>query len=369
MEDTSTVSPAELKEGLARLARELGFDLFGIAPAAAPDRAEYIRAWVAGGRHGEMEWLARGIARRLDPQLVLPGARSLIGLGVAYPPPGQTDSRGIAAYAHGADYHRIIEPRLRTLTAWLQSQAGAAARGYVDTGPIIERDAAARAGIGWIGKSTMLISRELGTWFFLAAIITDAPLPPDAPATDRCGRCTRCIDACPTGAITAPYQLDPRLCIAYLTIEHRGPIPVHLRPAIGHRIFGCDDCLAACPWNRFARASGESALIARPLPPLPHLLTLTREDFDALFAGSPIRRARWEGFLRNVCVALGNTGLPSDIPALESIAASAPQPVPEHATWAIERIRAKGPNPSPIPPASTIANNPAHPPQTTTLSP
>lgn len=342
MADTSPMSPEELKEHLARMARDLGFGLFGVAPATPPDRAEYIRAWIADGRHGGMEWLARGIDRRLDPQSVLPGARSLIVLGLAYHPPDPADPSGIAAYARGDDYHRVIEPRLRSMAAWLQSQSGAAARAYVDTGPIIERDAAARAGIGWIGKSTMLISHGLGTWFFLAAIITDAALPIDAPAPDRCGRCTRCIVACPTGAIAAPYQLDPRLCIAYLTIEHRGPIPEHLRPAIGTRIFGCDDCLAACPWNRFAQASRESALRPRPLPPLRHLLSLSRAQFDATFAGSPIRRARWEGFLRNVCIALGNSGVPSDIPALESVAASSPPPVPEHALWAIRTILARG---------------------------
>lgn len=335
------MTAAEIKAALAHRARELGFDRFGVAPASSPERAEYIRRWIAEGRHGEMAWLARGIERRLDPGLVLPGARSLIAVGLSYHVPGAPSDAGIAAYARGRDYHRIIESRLKTLAIWLQSNAGAAARPYVDTGPIIERDAAARAGIGWIGKSTMLVSQDLGTWFFIGTIITDAAIPPDPPAPDRCGKCTRCIAACPTGAITAPYQLDPRLCISYLTIEHRGPIPPHLRYAIGHRIFGCDDCLAACPWNRFAQASRETAFHPLPRPPLRQLLHLTKDEFDTMFAGSPIRRARWEGFLRNVCVALGNVGSPTDIPALTSAANTAPQPVPEHAHWAIRQIQAR----------------------------
>ncbi|HPA19429.1 MAG TPA: tRNA epoxyqueuosine(34) reductase QueG [Verrucomicrobiae bacterium] len=362
------MTPAEIKADLARLALELGFQRFGVARALPPDRTDFIRAWIAEGRHGEMAWLSRGIERRLDPQLVLPGAKSIVTVGLGYRTPPPERSREVAAYARGDDYHRIIEPRLRKMASLLQSLHGASARAYVDTGPIIERDAAARAGIGWIGKSTMLISETLGTWFFLGAIITDLELPPDAPATNRCGRCTRCIAACPTGAITAPYQLDPRLCIAYLSIEHRGPIPEELRPAFGARIFGCDDCLEACPWNRFALASRENAFLPHPLPPLHRLLTLTKDDFDSLFSRSPVRRARWEGFLRNVCIALGNTGDPSVIPALRAAAATAPPPVPEHAAWAIRRILrhpatqpADHRDPPPPPPAPSNPPSPKHP--------
>ena len=332
------MTPAELKGELARLALEQGFELFGVAAASPPDRADYIREWIDGGRHGEMGWLARGIGRRLDPRLVMPGAKSIITVGLNYHTPRPEPSAEIASYARGDDYHDVVGQRLSKMAFRLHALSGAAARAYVDTGPIIERDAAARAGIGWIGKSTMLVSETLGTWFFLGAIITDIDLPPDAPAADRCGSCARCMAACPTGAITAPYQLDPRLCIAYLSIEHRGPIPEELRPAFGPRIFGCDDCLRACPWNRFAHASHEGAFQPRSLPALPDLLALTKDDFNALFSRSPIRRARWEGFLRNVCIAMGNTGGPSAIPALRAAAAASPPPVPEHAAWAIRRI-------------------------------
>jgi len=347
MADNPGVDAVELKSELAARARGLGFTLFGIAPAARPNREDYILEWVRAGRHGDMAWLARGIDRRLDPRLVLPGAQSLIMVGQNYHAAPPEHDPVIAAYARGSDYHAILEPRLRTLADWLGAQSGCSTRVYVDTGPLIERDAAARAGIGWIGKSTMLISETLGTHFFLGAIITDLALPPDATAADRCGRCTRCIAACPTGAIVAPYQLDPRLCISYLTIEYRGAIPEHLRPQFGNRIFGCDACLDAYPWNRFARASHEAAFQPRPLPPLRDLLRLDRDAFNALFVKSPVRRARWEGFLRNVCVALGNSGDPNDIPKLRELAAHGPPPVPEHAAWAIQRILERATAPAP----------------------
>lgn len=331
--------PGALRSGLAAQAANLGFDLFGITPAAGPDRADYIRRWIALGRHGGMTWLAANIERRLDPGLALPGARCLVMLGMNYRHPAPPHQPQIAAYARGSDYHRLIEPRLKTLARWLACNAAARTRIFVDTGPLIERDAAARASLGWIGKSTMLISPRLGTHFFIAALLTDAPLPADKPAPDRCGRCVRCIHACPTGAIIAPYQLDARLCIAYLTIEHRGPIPPPLRPLVGTRVFGCDDCLDACPWNRFARASRESALAPRPLPPLKSLLRLSHDEFQSLFRHSPIRRATHEGLLRNVCIALGNTGSPDPLPELDVCAHSASPLVAEHAAWAIHRIR------------------------------
>lgn len=320
------------------MARERGFALFGVAPASPPDNPDYILGWIERGCHGDMAWLARGIHRRLHPQKVLPGARSIIMVGINYHLPRPQDQPRIAAYARGMDYHRPMETRLREMAAWLAERSGGSARAYVDTGPIIEREAAARAGLGWIGKSTMLVSQEFGTFFLLGTIIADAALPPDTPARDRCGSCARCINACPTGAIVAPYRLDPRLCISYLTIEFRGIIPEHLRAPIGDRIFGCDACLDACPWNRFARLSHESAFLPRQLPPLKELLELSKSDFETLFDKSPLRRAKWEGFLRNVCVAVGNLGDTSAIPALRRLAADGPPPVPEHAAWALRRM-------------------------------
>jgi epoxyqueuosine reductase len=233
----------------------------------------------------------------------------------------------------------LIEARLRDLDGWLKTQGGTQ-KCYVDTGPVLERDFAASAGAGWHGKSTMLISQSLGTWFFLAEILTTLDLPADEAAQDRCGSCTRCISACPTGAIDAPYHLDARRCISYLTIELKGSIPEELRPLIGGRVYGCDDCLDACPWNRFAQASRESAFAAREATrmPLVELLGLSEEDFRILFRKSPIKRIKRRGLLRNVCVALGNIGSPDDVPALER-ASRDPEPlVREHAEWALGRI-------------------------------
>ena len=295
----------------------------------------------------------------MDPEQVLPGGRSVIVLGMNY---WQGEEGGnskienrksknstgkIARYAWGDDYHDLIEGRLRELDGWLARHGGIQKR-YVDTGPVLERDFAALAGAGWHGKSTMLISQELGTWFFLAEILTTLELPTDEPARDRCGSCTRCITACPTGAIDAPHHLDARRCISYLTIELKGAIPVELRPLIGDRIYGCDDCLAACPWNRFARASRETAFAAREATrmSLVELLALSEGEFRTVFRNSPVKRIKRRGLLRNVCVALGNTGTPEDVPALER-AALDPEPlVREHAEWALGRIAERWGEPS-----------------------
>ncbi len=350
-----------VKEELAAFAHELGFDLCRVAVCAVPPHAAEFRAWLAAGRAGEMAWLERNEHRRTDPQQVLPGARSVIVLAMNYWQPEKMQDAGlrmqdekggaadhsassfgnIAHYAWGDDYHDIIEKKLRTLDEWLIARGGHQ-RCYVDTGPVLERDLAALAGAGWQGKSTMLIHPKLGTWFFLAEILTTLELPPDAPMADHCGKCTRCIDACPTGAITAPQQLDARRCISYLTIENKGAIPEEFRAAMGDRIYGCDDCLTACPWNRFAQASRESAFAAREYVhgwALRDFLALDDEAFRRLFRKSPIKRIKRRGFLRNVCVALGNVGTVDDLPALEK-AAHDPEPlVAEHAQWAIARLR------------------------------
>lgn len=337
------MTPEETKAAILTEAEALGFDLCRIAPASAPPHAKEFRAWLAAGKNGEMEWLARNADRRTDPQLVLPGARSAIVLAMNYraTPSARSPQTGrIASYALGDDYHEIIEPKLWQLDAFLQ-KLGGSQRQYVDTGPVLERDFAALAGLGWHGKSTMLIHPKLGTFFFLAAIFTTLDLSADEPMRDHCGKCTRCIVACPTGAITAPQQLDARLCISYLTIENKGAIPIELREQIGHRIYGCDECLDACPWNRFAQESREVRFAAREFVgmPLRDFLALDDEAFRTLFRGSPIKRIKRARFLRNVCVALGNVGTAEDLPALEKAARDPDPLIAEHAAWGRARLR------------------------------
>jgi epoxyqueuosine reductase len=360
------ISGEGLKKELAALARQVGFDSCRVAACTPPPHATEFRTWLHDGAAGEMHYMERGEERRCDPQKVLPGARSIVAVALNYfqgrptrwspasatlRRDNQTAATGkIARYAWGDDYHDLITARLDRIDDFL-GEFGGRQKCYVDTGPILERDYAAQAGIGWHGKSTMLIDPRLGTWFFLGEILTTLALPPDDPQPDRCGTCERCIKACPTGAITAPHRLDARRCISYLTIELKGSIPMGLRPLIGDRIFGCDDCLDACPWNRFAHASRESAFSARRSTrgmSLREYLTLNDNEFRALFRNSPIKRIKRHGFLRNVCVALGNVGDLSDLPSLE-IAAADPDPlISEHAAWAIERIhqRCKIPTPA-----------------------
>jgi epoxyqueuosine reductase len=338
----------ELKKELIAYARELGFDSCRIAACAAPEHAPEFQTWLREGAAGEMSYMERGEEKRCDPQKVLPGARSIVVLALNYwqgesaTPKALGAATGrIARYAWGEDYHEVISRKLDKIDNVLRGFGGTQ-KSYVDTGPILERDHAAQAGIGWHGKSTMLINTRLGTWFFLGEILTTLELPPDAPQRDRCGTCERCIKACPTGAITAPHRLDARRCISYLTIELKGSIPVELRPLVGNRIFGCDDCLDACPWNRFAQASRETAFSARRATTgmlLRDYLKLTDEEFRALLRNSPIKRIKRRGFLRNVCVALGNVGSLADLSALRRAASDPDELIAEHAVWAIERIQ------------------------------
>jgi epoxyqueuosine reductase len=343
--ETSPVSSERLKKELVNFAREIGFDSCRIATCAPPPHSGEFRKWLHDGAAGEMSYLERGEEKRGDPQKILPGARSIVVLALNYwqggPEIGKTGR--IARYAWGDDYHDVIAAKLDKLDQFLRGFGGSQ-KCYVDTGPILERDHAARAGIGWHGKSTMLIDPRLGTWFFLAEILTTLELPPDSAQRDRCGKCERCITACPTGAITSPHRLDARRCISYLTIELKGSIPLDLRPLIGDRIYGCDECLDACPWNRFAEVSRESAFSARKSTAglaLRDYLGLGDAEFRAMFRNSPIKRIKRRGFLRNVCVALGNVGDLSDLPALERAAVDPEPLIAEHADWAIGRIRAK----------------------------
>ena len=336
-------SSGPIREQVVALSRELGFDLCRFAQADVPVHAGAFRDWLDQGAGGEMSYLSRNAEKRCDPQQVLSGAKTVIVLALNY---FQGDRTGknhgrIARYAWGEDYHQVIERKLDAIDRFLR-RSGGVQKCYVDTGPMLERDHAAAAGIGWHGKSTMLLNRELGTWFFLAEILTTLEFEADPSQPDRCGTCTRCVEACPTGAITAPHRVDARRCISYLTIELKDSIPVELRPLIGDRIYGCDDCLDACPWNRFARVSRETAF---QLPaeiaalPLRDYLALDEEKFRALFRKSPIKRTKRRGLLRNVCVALGNVGEADDLPALEKAATDREPLIAEHARWAIEQIR------------------------------
>ena len=345
-----------MKSRIFQQAIELGFDACRFTSAQVPESAAHFERWIAEGRHGEMAWLARNADRRVDPRQVLPGARSVVALATSYSrdagvlPKGSEDMTGeIARYARHDDYHDVLAEPLKRLAQFIDELGGAGTRSlwYVDTGPILERDLAQRAGLGFIGKHTNLIGRTLGNWFFLAEILTTLELEPDAPERNRCGTCSRCITACPTEAIVAPFQLDARRCISYLTIELKGSIPVELRPAIGRRIYGCDDCLAACPWNKFAiegRLMKQHARTDLAAPDLLQLLALDDTGFKQRFAGTPMLRTKRRGILRNVCVALGNVGDADALPALEK-AGRDPEPlIAEHARWAIEQIETRAGN-------------------------
>jgi epoxyqueuosine reductase len=342
-----------VKEKLKERARELGFDDCRVTTAQAPETARQFEEWLANQSHGEMGWLQRNAFKRLDPSQVLKEARSIVSLAVSYhstsfssSPSVKSPAGQIARYARYRDYHDVLAEPLKKLTEFINESSGPNTRSlwYIDTGPILERDLAQRAGIGFVGKHTNLISKRLGNWIFLAEIITTAEIQPDAPERNRCGTCARCITACPTEAITAPFQLDARRCISYLTIELKGSIPIEFRQAIGNRIYGCDDCLAVCPWNRFASDANLLREHFRPdldQPNLIELLALDDAGFKAKFAGTPLIRTKRRGVLRNVCVALGNIGDANALPALKK-AAHDPEPlIAEHARWAIEQINAR----------------------------
>jgi len=330
-----------LRQRLAASAKELGFDAFGVAPVEVDVRADYFKKWIADGMHGDMAWLARNPDRRTDARKVLPEARSLVVVGLNYYQPHPPAGYRIAKYALGADYHDVILARLKELCDVMASLGGEQ-KPYVDTGPVLEKPVAAAAGLGWQGKSTILIHRGAGTWLFLGVILTTLELEATtAKEPDRCGSCTRCIDACPTAAIIAPYRMDARKCLAYLTIEHKGAIPVEYREALGDRVFGCDDCLDVCPWNKWAVATREARFAPRPHPPLRETLAWTDEQFLEHFKGTPVERlglARWR---RNALTVLGNVGTSGDLPAAETLVGSPDPMVAEHAAWAVDRLRSR----------------------------
>ncbi|HTZ04096.1 MAG TPA: tRNA epoxyqueuosine(34) reductase QueG [Xanthobacteraceae bacterium] len=339
----------DVKPALAEAARALGFDAIGVArPDAIAQAAPRLAAFLAAGAHGDMGWLADNAARRADPRVLWPDVRSVIMLGLNYGPDEdplavlqQRLCGGISVYARGDDYHEVIKPRLKALGRWLIDAAGGDVKVFVDTAAVMEKPLAAASGLGWQGKHTNLVSRQFGSWLFLGAIFTTLDLPADDAEGDHCGQCRACLDVCPTAAFPAPYRLDARRCISYLTIEHKGPIPRELRAPIGNRIYGCDDCLAVCPWNKFAVAGREAKLAARARLRAPRLADLARLDdaaFRALFAKSPVKRIGRARFVRNVLIAIGNAADASLAGEAERLLGDASPLVRGAAVWALSRL-------------------------------
>jgi epoxyqueuosine reductase len=340
----------KLRLDLEEQARALGFAAVGVARAdAAPQSAARLRAWLDSGAHGDMIWMEDTAGRRGSPTALWPDVRTVISLGMSYAPGGdplaladREEIGRISAYAQGADYHDVVKKALKALARWLIDRSPCELKVFVDTAPVMEKPLAEAAGIGWQGKHTNLVSREDGSWLFLGAIFTTLEIPPDASHAMRCGSCSRCLDACPTNAFPAPFRLDARRCISYLTIEHKGPIPHEFREAMGNRIYGCDDCLAVCPWNRFASAARANKAFAPRAelvaPAIADLLDLDDAAFRKVFAGSPIKRIGRNRMVRNAAIAAGNSGRSELVPALRRLTRDLDPVVAEAAGWALERL-------------------------------
>ena len=345
----SSADLSELKTKLTAEAKTLGFDCIGVTePGSIETAGKHFLEFIASGGHGDMDWLAAQPERRVDPRGLWQDVRSVIMLGVNYGPDAdplaileQRTRAAISVYAQGDDYHDLIKKRLKALARWLVATAPSEVKVFVDTAAVMEKPLAQAAHLGWQGKHTNLVSREFGSWLFLGAIFTDTDLPRDEPDSDHCGSCTACQDICPTAAFPAPYKLDARRCISYLTIENKGPIPHEFRKAIGNRIYGCDDCLAVCPWNKFAQQGREAKLAARAELRAPSLAELARLDegaFRALFAKSPVKRIGRDRFIRNVLIAIGNSADAALAPEAERLLDDASALVRGAAVWALSRL-------------------------------
>jgi epoxyqueuosine reductase len=342
--------PATIKAALIAQARAQGFGIVGVArPDSIPEAKQHLETFLADGAHGDMEWLAANAERRGDPRTLWSEVRSVIMLGLNYGPDEddplaileRLDRGAISVYARTDDYHEIIKPRLKTIARWLIANAGGDVKVFIDTAAVMEKPLAQQAGVGWQGKHTNLVSREYGSWLFLGAIFTTLELPYDAADQDHCGRCQACVDVCPTKAFPAPYHLDARRCISYLTIEHKGPIPREFREAIGNRIYGCDDCLAVCPWNKFAQTARDAKFAARDAlraPKLAELVQLDDAAFRTMFSKTAVKRAGRDRFIRNVLIAIGNSGDLSFVSQVERLLADASPLVRGAAVWALGRL-------------------------------
>jgi epoxyqueuosine reductase len=350
--DTLTRQGAAAKDRIRDKALALGFHAVGFAPAAlGPEARERLAAFLTAGQHGDMGWLADRAGQRAHPQALWPEARSVVAVGLSYAPDedplaalDQPDRGNVSVYARNRDYHDVVKGMLKHLGAFIGSRFGPQIKVFVDTAPVMEKPLAQRAGLGWQGKHTNLVSRVHGSWLFLGEVMTTLELPPDPPHPDRCGSCSRCLTACPTDAFPAPYRLDATRCISYLTIEHAGPIPVALRPLMGNRIFGCDDCLAACPWNRFAHAAHPKLQARDDLraPALAELAALDDAGFRARFAGGPVKRIGRNRFVRNVLTAIGNSGDAALLASAQRLRSDRDPVVAEAADWAVMRLRGTG---------------------------
>lgn len=345
----SKPDPNDLKQRVLAIAKELGFASVGVAmPDAATKAAPFLAKFLDEGRHGDMDWMAMHADRRMSPLALMPHARSVIMFGLSYAPADdplhalKEKVRGtISVYAKGKDYHDILKSKLKHVARMIQADTKEDVKVFVDTAPLMEKPLAAAAALGWQGKHTNLVSRAHGSWLFLGAILTSAEIPADAHEADHCGSCRTCLDICPTNAFPAPYQLDARRCIAYLTIEHKGHIDAQFRKAIGNRIFGCDDCLAVCPWNKFADMSHEMRFSARTEtdnPPLQDLLKLDDDAFRQRFSGTPIKRTGRDRFVRNVLIAAGNSGEPGLIPFVRDLLTDTSALVRAMAVWALYQL-------------------------------
>ncbi|HRP80171.1 MAG TPA: tRNA epoxyqueuosine(34) reductase QueG [Aquamicrobium sp.] len=345
----SQPSAKRLRAFIDAEARKLGFDAVGVTrPDATPFVPARLAEYVGRGHHGTMEWMAETAERRGDPRVLWPDVRSVVMLAMNYGPDrdplellSRPDRGAISVYARHRDYHDVIKGRLKEVAQKIAARSGAEVKVFVDTAPVTEKPLAAAAGIGWQGKHTCLVSRDFGAWLFLGSIFTTAELEPDEAARDRCGSCRACLDICPTNAFPAPYRIDARRCISYLNIELKGPIPHEFRKAIGNRIYGCDDCLAVCPWNKFARQASEAKLVARAdlqEPGLNDLIGLDDAAFRALFSGSPVKRIGRDRFIRNVLIAAGNSGEAALVPQVRNLLADASPLVRGAAVWALAEL-------------------------------
>ena len=343
------MSVTDLKEKLVAKARDIGFELARVCrPWDVPQVPDRLGVFLSEGRHGTMSWMEERVHWRGAPQVLWPDAKSVIMLGESYSPDhdpldvlNMPDRAGISVYAQNRDYHDVLKKKLKRLARWLIAEAGGEVKVFVDTAPVPEKPLGQAAGLGWQGKHTNLVSRQMGAWFFLGSVFTTLDLPADAPEVDHCGSCRACLDICPTAAFPAPYQLDARRCISYLTIEHKEPVDEALRPLLGNRIYGCDDCLAACPWNKFAAEAREAKYHARPdliAPALADLAVLDDAGFRAHFSGSPIKRIGRGRFVRNVLYAIGNSDDTTLLPIAQSLVDDSEHVVADAARWAVGRL-------------------------------